>query len=66
MIRLSFYEGTDTQDETVRATTVEEPWRNYLVVNPIFKRGRLWEAGDVIALEPSTAAGFLAAGDIKE
>lgn len=65
MIRLHFHEGAEAEEET-RAEAIEQPWRPYLVLQPIFKRGRQWEAGEIIMLEPGTAAGFLADEVIKE
>lgn len=43
------------------------PYRqDYEVVTELFKRGRTWEAGEHIDLDPETAARLIETGDLKE
>jgi hypothetical protein len=44
-----------------------EPQREtYRVVNPLFKRGKLYKRKSKIELDPDTAARFIETGDIEE
>lgn len=61
-----------TVEETPRAVDQPgsvrrpDPRRIYIAVRALLKRGQQYQPGDPIALDPTTARHFLAAGDIKE
>lgn len=61
---LSVHEGAPTEDEVVGG----EPQvrRRYLVKKDIFKRGRLWEVGEEIELDPETGQRFVDLDEIEE
>jgi hypothetical protein len=61
-------ESTPSSDELTAeaAEALQPPREKYEVVNPLFKRGRLWKKGTRIDLDADTASRFLETGDIKE
>lgn len=58
-------EGTSMTDD-LTPVIEQEPNRDFRVLQPIFKHGRLYEPGELISLEPSTAERFIALGEIEE
>lgn len=66
LLRLSLHEGARVAEDLSGTTPPPAPGRRYVVVRPLFKRGRTWQPGEVIDLDTTTAEGFLAAGDIEE
>lgn len=57
-------DGSEIVDTTHQEWTTELP--TYRVLSPIFKNGREFQPDEIIKMDPNTAQGFLALGEIEE
>lgn len=63
---IALHEVAEGEDELVGdEPTLLRPYRVTAEAG-LFKRGRLWERGEQIELDPRTAANFLAVDEIEE
>lgn len=65
-IKLFFGEDDTVGTFDSTAPVVEIPKFQYEVLSPLFKRGHLYEIGDIIELDEQTAQGFIELNEIKE
>lgn len=62
-IKLHIQDGSIIEDKINNMVELER--NEYLVKSPLFKRGKLWEAGEIIKLDPKTADGFISVGQVE-